>query len=138
MTSKSSTTRVIVAGWEGSTPAVAAVDWAARQANRTRATLRITREGGLAVVGSRGLGGIAGLALGSVTRQVIHDCGYPVMVVWTRKSSHKLRRVDMKVDCDVKRRSADELVQMPQGRPRVGVQDFGPPWRTASRGEVDV
>ena len=42
-----------------------------------------SRNAGLVVVGSRGLGGFSGLVLGSVSHHVIHSCACPVMVVRT-------------------------------------------------------
>lgn len=40
-----------------------------------------SRDAGLVVVGSRGLGGFSGLVLGSVSHNAIHGCACPVMVV---------------------------------------------------------
>ena len=45
-----------------------------------------SRDAGLVVVGSRGLGGFTGLVLGSVSHHVIHSCACPVMVVRTPSS----------------------------------------------------
>lgn len=48
-----------------------------------------SRDAGLVVVGSRGLGGFSGLVLGSVSHHVIHSCACPVMVV-RAPPSHQL------------------------------------------------
>jgi len=45
------------------------------------ALTRPAHQAGLVVVGSRGLGGFAGLVLGSVSHNTIHACSCPVMVV---------------------------------------------------------
>jgi nucleotide-binding universal stress UspA family protein len=47
----------------------------------TRALLRRSEGAGLLVVGTRGLGRVAGAILGSVSRQTLHHAGCPVVVV---------------------------------------------------------
>jgi nucleotide-binding universal stress UspA family protein len=69
---------------------VASVDTSALAAPPTTTTvnggpaealLNASREAGLAVVGSRGLGGFSGLLLGSTSSQVIHHATCPVVMV---------------------------------------------------------
>ena len=55
------------------------------QGSAGAALIGASDQAGLVVVGSRGLGGFAGLVLGSVSHHVIHACVCPVMVV--RKST---------------------------------------------------
>jgi nucleotide-binding universal stress UspA family protein len=46
-----------------------------------RALLDMATDADLVVVGSRGLGGFAGLLLGSVSQQVAHHASCPVVIV---------------------------------------------------------
>jgi nucleotide-binding universal stress UspA family protein len=58
----------ILVGVDGSANSTAALRWAVAEAD-------------LVVLGTRGLGGFRGLLLGSVTHQVAHHVGCPIVVV---------------------------------------------------------
>jgi len=59
----------------------------AHQGPAGAALIRASHNAGLVVVGSRGLGGFAGLVLGSVSHNAIHGCECPVMVVRSSTSN---------------------------------------------------
>lgn len=54
------------------------------QGNAAAVLLRAAENADLLVVGSHGLGGFAGLLLGSVSTQVLHHAPCPVLVLRTR------------------------------------------------------
>ena len=60
---------------------VPAVEPIVVQDTAVRALLDSAKGADLVVVGSRGRGGFAGLLLGSVSQQVAHDAGCPVVIV---------------------------------------------------------
>jgi len=59
-----------------------------------RALLEESRDADLLVVGSRGRGGFAGLALGSVSRGCAHECRCPVVVVRASDAEVSSRAVE--------------------------------------------
>jgi nucleotide-binding universal stress UspA family protein len=104
------------------------------QDDPVRALLHRVGAGDLLVVGTRGQGRLAGLVNGSVSRQILDQMTCDVMVVPPGSTAP----VRVPSEHGPRRRPSPEFIQMPPGRPQAGVQDFGPPWRMASRGEVDV
>jgi len=61
-------------------------DWEILQGEPATEIVRLAseREADLIIVGSRGLGGVAGTLLGSVSRAVVHDSDRPVLVARAR------------------------------------------------------
>lgn len=69
-----------LAGWQGKYPDVA-VDRTVRHGGVRTRLIEATNQAQLVVVGARGLGGFAGLLLGSVSQAVLHHAACPVAVV---------------------------------------------------------
>jgi nucleotide-binding universal stress UspA family protein len=57
------------------------VDYRAVQASPAKSLVELSRDAVMLVVGSRGLGGFAGLILGSVSEQSVRHAACPVLVV---------------------------------------------------------
>ena len=70
-------------------------DWEILQGEAAPEIVRLARdrEADLIVVGSRGLGAVAGTLLGSVSHTVVHEADRPVLVAHPQARARKLERI---------------------------------------------